>query len=76
MSVTFEDVVVASEDGEGRLVFDGGRLVAVLVRLSSLHGDQQGAWYLEAGLGAFATPSPPTFPDLEAAKRWFKPAAA
>ena len=71
MSLTFQPVIVdVGEEAEGRLVFDGGRLVAVLARLSRLHGDEAGAWFLEIGFGCLDTPTPPIFPDLAAAGRW------
>ena len=44
-------VSAGCDDEEGCLVLQGGRLVAVLVKLSALHGDLAGGWYLEAGFG-------------------------
>ena len=51
MTFTVQPVRVASEEGDGLLVMNDGALVAVLVRLSDLHEDQAGMWYLEAGIG-------------------------
>jgi hypothetical protein len=53
--ITFQsiEVLTASEDREGCLVLVGGKLAAVLVRLSDRAHDPllRGAWYIEAGLG-------------------------
>lgn len=59
--------VDASEEGDGLLVFDEERLVAVLVRLSELHEDDAGKWYLEAGFGKLHTTINPVFAHLEVA---------
>lgn len=69
--MTLQPVLMAtSEDQEGQLVFVDGRLVAVLTRLSPLHGDQAGRWFLETGYGAAAGPQNPSFPDIDAALAW------
>lgn len=68
--------VAAGEEGEGLLVFDGEWLVAVLVRLSRLHGAQAGWWYLEKGFGGFDVPEQPCFPTPEAAASWIRAHAA
>jgi hypothetical protein len=44
-------VAVGGDDEEGCLIFADDRLVAVLVRLSQLHEELAGRWYLEAGFG-------------------------
>lgn len=69
MAFTLRPVRVETgcEDEEGRLVFRGGKLVAVLVRLSGRHGDGAGRWFLEHGFGGLDDPVPPCFPDLGAA---------
>lgn len=73
MDLTLQLVLVDSgEEGEGRLVFRDGRLVAVLVRLSELHGDQAGCWFLEKGFGLLDGPQHPSFADLDAATAWIK----
>jgi hypothetical protein len=43
-------VAVGCDDEEGCLIFADDRLVAVLVRLSQLHEELAGRWYLERGL--------------------------
>ena len=49
MSLQLQPVLVASEhnDSESQLVFSDGYLVAVLVRLSDLHQEAAGKWFLE-----------------------------
>ena len=59
-----------ADDQEGRLVFVRDVLVAVLVRLSDLHGPKAGCWFLEAGFGRLDVAEHPTFPDLGAAEAW------
>lgn len=63
-------VGTGSADEEGRLVFAGDRLVAVLVRLSEQHEALAGQWFLEHGFGELDTLEHPTFPDLDAAREW------
>lgn len=59
------------QDQDGRLVFVDDVLVAVLVRLSALHGEAAGSWFLEAQFGlADGEGEQPVFPDLEAAQAW------
>jgi hypothetical protein len=64
------DVSTGSADNEGCLVFNDDRLVAVLVRLSELHGEAEGAWFIEAGFGRLDMGGINSFPDLEAAEDW------
>jgi hypothetical protein len=40
---------LAGGSGEARLVLCGRDLVAVLVKLSSQYGGQEGRWFIEAG---------------------------
>ena len=71
MKLTFQSTLVASgEDGEGRLVYRGDYLVAVLVRLSDLQEGLAGQWFLEKGFGPLETPDPPVFADLAEAEAW------
>ena len=58
-----------TEDEEGRLVFAGNHLVAVLVQLANGH-EAKGHWFLEHGFGRLGVPVPPTFSDLQAAGHW------
>ena len=74
-AITFQPVQVmaAVDDGQGQLVLAGGRLVAVLVRLTDAgHGSEREHWFLEAGFGPCSTVLPPAFPDLGAAEGWVR----
>jgi hypothetical protein len=70
--LTFKPVGIATDstDEEGCLVFNDDRLVAVLVRLSDLHGEAEGTWFIEAGFGRLNMGGVSSFPDLEAAEAW------
>ena len=72
MNLTVQPVRVATgvEDEEGCLVFVESRLVAVLVRLSGLHGSAAGHWFFEHGFGRLDGPAHPTFEDIDAARTW------
>ena len=64
-------VATGSADEEGRLVLADGQLVAVLVQLAeAAYAGLVGSWFLEAGFGACAVPTAPTFASLEAALAW------
>lgn len=63
-------VETATDDEEGLLVFSGDRLVAILVQLSSQHGDQAGLWFLEHGFGRLDGNNHPVFADIDAAQHW------
>lgn len=71
MKLDFQPTLVASgEDGDGRLVYRGDYLVAVLVRLSDVQEGLAGCWFLEKGFGPLDTPDPPIFADLAKAEAW------
>jgi hypothetical protein len=71
MSLTLQPILVATgEEGEGCLVFRDGWLVAVLVRLSEMHEERSGCWFLEKGFGALDVPGPPAFENLDTAQDW------
>jgi hypothetical protein len=72
VTLTLKPVRVATgaDDEEGRLVFAGGRLVAVLVRLSEQHEELAGRWFFEAGFGRLDGPLHPAFRDLPEAEAW------
>jgi hypothetical protein len=69
MTVELKPIEVASVDREGQLILFNGVLVGVLVKLSNLHGELSGSWYLETGYDGLRDERL-TFSDLEAAKRW------
>jgi len=66
LSLTEQPVQVAAggDDEGGCLIFADDRLVAALVRLSRLHEELAGRWYLEAGFGRLEGPHKPTFRNL------------
>ena len=72
MSLHLQPVQLASgcNDGESHLVFADGLLVAVLVRLSDLHEEESGKWFLEAGFGPIWGRGHPSFASLDAAQAW------
>jgi hypothetical protein len=73
MTSTFQPVLVrtGSEDAEGRLLFIGDELVAVLVRLDDeIHGEDRGKWFVEVRFGHVKTPEPPLFSDPQEAANW------
>lgn len=71
MDLTLQPILVATaEEGDGRLVFHDGWLVAVLVRLSAQHDEHAGFWYLEKGFGPLDGPDLPSFESLDEAKTW------
>lgn len=59
--------VATSEQEDGLLVLHQGVLVGVLVRLSALHDDDEGKWFLEAGFGKLEDAAHCIFADLDAA---------
>ena len=62
-----------SDDQEGRLVFFGDRLIAVLVRLTDqAHDRLVGAWFLEAGFGPCEPAFAPLFDTLDNAREWLQ----
>ena len=72
MSFQFTPVLLygMSPDNEGLLLFKGDRLLAVLTRLSSIHDDRAGQFFIEAVFGDISVPSDHLLPDIEAAKAW------
>jgi hypothetical protein len=71
--LTLQPVMVATgEEGEGCLVFADSWLIAILVRLSDLHDDRSGCWFLEKGFGMLDVPGPPSFENLDAAQDWIR----
>ena len=71
LTLTPVRVAISGDDLESFLVFDQGYLVAVLVQLSAIYGEDAGQWFLEAAFGRlhYSKP-PPTFADLDVARAW------
>ena len=68
----FEPILVGhGVDDEGQLVFDHDRLVALIVRLSSIHGSLQGRWFLETCFIPKAAKAPVAFfASIDEASAW------
>jgi hypothetical protein len=72
MAVSFQDITLDTDDGDDRavLVMRDGRVAAVLSRLSEIHAEMAGQWFVEA---LFA-PAPDTqrhvFTDPAAFAAW------
>ena len=65
-----EPASIAGSDADGVLVFSEAGLVAILSRLSELHEDAAGQWFLEAGFGDLDRHKHGLFPDLDTAQNW------
>ena len=72
MSLQLQPVRLApgNDDTEAQLVFVDGSLVAVLVHLSEVHGNEAGMWFLEAWFGSTYRSIQPTFVSLDGAQDW------
>ena len=66
MSITYQPVALDSNyDGEAMLVFDDGRLAAVLTRLDAFHDSLAGRWYIETLYSMRVAATPATFGSPE-----------
>lgn len=70
MKLELQPTRVAGPDADGLLVLSERGLVAVLVQLSSMHGEAAGQWFLEAGFGELDRHKHALFPDLDTAQGW------
>lgn len=71
--ITFQTVRVHVEgQTEGRLVFFGGALVAVLVKLDETHDDLEGRWYAEAAFNSLERMEERTFQTLDDVAEWIR----
>ena len=72
MSLRLQPVQLASgnDDTEAQLAFIDGSLIAVLVHLSDVHGDEAGMWFLETWFGGTYRSNQPTFVSLDEAQNW------
>jgi hypothetical protein len=57
-------------DRDATLAFRDGRLLAVLSRLSDMHDDLTGHWYVEATFGDLPGGQPQTFVTLALFEEW------
>jgi hypothetical protein len=79
--IRFEPVeTVVHGAQEARLVFVGGKLGAVIVKLDEKYGDLAHIWYAEAAFEEFERMTENTFSSLDAIATWMegrvKPATA
>ena len=72
MALTFQAVRLDSSapDQDARLVFRDGRLLAVATRLSDIHGELAGRWYVEVTFGAVPNMPDRTFASLPDVEAW------
>jgi hypothetical protein len=72
MALTYQDVSLDNDtpDRDAKLVFRDGNLLAVLSRLSAMHGELAGHWFIEATFEGPSTPSLPTFETIEHFEQW------
>ena len=77
MALSFQPVTLdaSGPDRDGALAFRDGRLVAVLSRLSDIHGDLGGRWFVEATFSDMPRRQPQTFETLDHFGDWLKDAA-
>jgi hypothetical protein len=70
--LSFQPVTLATmtPDRDATLVFREGRLLAVLTRLSHIHLDDEGRWFLESAFAEVPVGHPPLFDDLDKARAW------
>jgi hypothetical protein len=64
VTLKMQPTQLAADDADGLLVFSKAGLVAVLVRLSELHEQAAGQWFLEAAFGDLDRHKHAIFPDL------------
>ena len=72
MKLTYQDVILDNDtpDREAKLVFREGNLRAVLSRLSAMHGELAGHWFIEATFEGPPRPGLLTFETLEQFEQW------
>ena len=72
MVLTFQVVTLDSNspDQEGSLVFRDGRLLAVITRLSDIHPELAGRWFVEATFGRVPIVYPPPFETIDEFEDW------
>jgi len=70
--LSFQAVILdsSSPDQEGRLVFRDGRLLAVITRLSDIHPELAGRWFVEATFGRVPIVHPPAFETIDEFEGW------
>jgi hypothetical protein len=71
MTLSFQPIELSTRgpDCDGMLVLSDGRLIAVLSRLSDIHGALAGRWYVEAAFRDLPTTPEETFDSLVSLER-------
>jgi hypothetical protein len=71
MTFSFQPIALSTRgpDSDGMLVLRDGALIAVLSRLSAIHGSLEGRWYVEAAFRDLPTAPGETFGDLDSVER-------
>lgn len=76
-TIRIQPTAINLPDREGCLVFANDALVAVLIHLSDMHGEDAGKWTIEASFGLFLHLSEaPLFTTLDEATDWLGMRAA
>lgn len=72
MQISTQPILLDTQDGDGNavLIFRSGQLVAVASRLSELHGELSGSFYIEAVFGPHDRHVGATFDTEAELHRW------
>jgi hypothetical protein len=72
MALSSQPVTLDGEgpDREGTLVFRDSRLLALLTRLDTIHGELAGRWFVETIFGDLPERQPPAFETTGAFGEW------
>ena len=72
MQISTQPIVLDTQDGDGSavLIFRSGHLVAVASRLSDLHGELSGSFFIEAVFGPHDRHLGATFASEAELHRW------
>lgn len=74
MLLSFQPVTLDTDapDQEATLVFREGRLLAVLTRLSHIHTENEGKWFLETLFAAVPVLRAPLFETPDELSAWLR----
>jgi hypothetical protein len=72
MQLTFQAVTLDTDtpDRDAVIVFREGQLLAVLSRLSDIHGELVGQWFVEAMFCETPARRPPVFESVDRFQEW------
>ena len=72
MALEFKPVTLAREgDAAGQLVFQDGRLLAIVAQLDAAHDGLAGHWCVEVRIDELMGMTNHTFEDLQHVEAWF-----